>query len=1776
MANAPAVSATSLDANQNEIVTGVMPSTGTAPYTYNWLISDNGGSYAPTAQCDVNSGTGEANGVTVLCNIFGGNLIATHTYSFKLEVTDSDTIPDTTTSQPTSNVVVSSQLTSPAKPSISIANLDAGQTETITANMPSTGTSPYAYTWHVSTNNGVYAGATQCTVNSNSGQIPGNTVTCTIPGGTLSAGNIYNFEIEVTDSATAQESAFSAASNTITVYPSLTPPSAPTLSAPYLDVDEAESVTGVMPSTGTSPYTYSWLISTNGGGYLSATQCAAPTGSNQTAGNMVTCDIASNALVANNLYNFELQVTDADSLTATSSASSTLTVSSQLTPALTPIISAGSLDVDQTETVTGVIPSTGTPLYYYHWHISTDGGPYIHTSLCTVNIGANQLAGNTVTCVIPGNTLAAGNAYSFILHSLDSATLQESALSPATSNVVVSSQLNAPSAPTISASKIDADQAEAVTGMMPSTGNTPYTYNWLYSTNGGSSYSATTQCATNSGTGQASGNTVTCSIVGGILASGQNYLFELKVSDSASTPEIVTSSASPTVAVASQLTPAATPVVSASKLDVDQAETITGVIPSTGTSTYSYNWYESVNGGAYSATTSCASTSGIGQIAGNTVACAVPANTFTMGDTYTFKLQVSDGAATSETTNSPGSSTIAVSSQLTPPTTPSTSAASLDSDQVETITGTIPSTGTSPYSYTWHLSVNGGAYAGATQCTVNTGSGQIAGNTVTCTVPGGTLSAGNTYNFELEVTDSATAQGSAFSAASNTISVYSQLTAPSTPAISASKLDNDQAETVTSVVPSTGILPYSYVWLISVNNGAYSAATQCTSNTGSGLSPGNTVTCTVPESTFTIGNTYRFELQISDSAQTPDTATSSTSSNVAVSSELTLPMAPTISANNLDQYEIETINEIIPSTGTAPYSYTWHVSTNNGVYAGATQCTVNSGTGQIAGNTVTCTIPRNTLAGGNFYNFAFEITDSATAQESAFSASNNTINVVSPAVANSPAVSASSLDADQTEILTGVMPSTGTAPYTYNWLISDNGGSYAPTAQCDVNSGTGEANGVTVLCNIFGGNLIATHTYSFKLQVTDSDTIPDTTNSFTTQNVVVASPLTNSNTPSISAANLDSDQIETVTANIQSTGTSPYAYTWHVSTNNGVYAGATQCTVNSNSGQIPGNTVTCTIPGNTLSGGDFYTFALETTDSATAQESVFSASSGTVTVYPPLTAPSAPTVSTSKLDVDQAETITAVIPSTGVSPYTYNWLVSTNGGVSYSATTQCATNSGTGQTSSNIVTCSIPGNTLSTIKTYSFELRVSDSSQANEISTSTASSTITVSPQLTQSAQPGIAYSTIDSSQTETITAVLPSTGTSPYSYTWHISVNGGAYSGATQCTANTGSGQIAGNTATCTIPAGTLAGGNTYNFALEVTDSSNTPESSFSASSNTITVAVTPTATSLTPSASQLTVGQSITYNVLLNGGIGPFVANLVASSGAVVNTLTGQFAGTITFGAFVPPAGTDSYNAVITDTGTNVPYIFSSVQNTIQVGTQQSQGGAGSGSPSTNAISSTTSATSTITTVATTATTTVQPQTTPQLNVSGNNVSTTISVPSSGSSTLDLNNGQAYVIVQSTSSGHFNITITNVTRNDTVFLPGYTKLLALRINVTGVAKLQSELNLMMRLSYNCSIPSSEVSPYLLVNGTWQPITNGTINATACLVSFNIGVDRTVALFEPTQPATTTPTTIAQKPTSNNGAEYGIAAVSIIIIMSAIYLAVKRRRRHSTWPTYRKPLFNS
>ena len=166
---------------------------------------------------------------------------------------------------------------------------------------------------------------------------------------------------------------------------------------------------------------------------------------------------------------------------------------------------------------------------------------------------------------------------------------------------------------------MDFDQAETITGTIPSTGTSPFTYNWLYSTNGGSSYSATTQCATNSGTGQIAGNTVTCSISPNTLIASTNYLFELKVTDGASVPAV-----GHIISISYRISfiPAhrrSAPTISAAKIDANQVETINGIIPSTGTSLYAYAWQVSTNGGAFMHTTQCTANIGSNQIAGNTV-----------------------------------------------------------------------------------------------------------------------------------------------------------------------------------------------------------------------------------------------------------------------------------------------------------------------------------------------------------------------------------------------------------------------------------------------------------------------------------------------------------------------------------------------------------------------------------------------------------------------------------------------------------------------------------------------------------------------------------------------------------------------------------------------------------------------------------------------------------------------------------------------------------------------------------------------------------------------------------------------------------------------------------------------------------------------------------------------------------------------------------------------------------------------------------------------------
>ncbi len=778
--------------------------------------------------------------------------------------------------------------------------------------------------------------------------------------------------------------------------------------------------------------------------------------------------------------------------------------------------------------------------------------------------------------------------------------------------------LTAPAAPAVSASPLDANQPLTVTATIPSTGVPTYSYLWWVSVDGGY-FGVATECLADSGSGAAAGASATCAVPAGTLNVGFTYAFELQVTDSAYSAETQTSPASSAVSVSTALAAPGTPTVSATEIDSDQALTVTASVPASGTAPYSWQWLFEVDGGAYVDSTVCGIGSGSGASAGAIETCTVAGGTLAGGISYAFELNVTDSAGSPETTTSPSSPLVNVAPALTAPSTPTVSATALDADQALTVTSTLPTTGTSPYSWQWLVSVDGGAYSGAGVCTQSSGSGAPGGATETCSIAGGTLSAGSTYTFELVVTDSAAVPESVASASSASVSVSPALAAPGTPAPSGTALDRNQALTVTGTIPTTGTGPYAWSWLVSVNDGSYVPATGCLVASGSGAVAGASVTCTIAGGTLTIGDTYSFELTVTDSATTPETGTSLASATVTIASKLAVPATPTVNRPALDANQVLNVTDKLPSSGTAPYSWQWLVAVNGGAFTDASQCALASGTGGSAGQKVACTIPANTLVGGDFYNFELAVTDSASNPETTTSAQNLETVTVAAALAppTTPTVSATALDVNQALTVTSAIPSSGTAPYTYVWLWSINGGAYGSKTACAVGTGTDASAGAVVTCSIAAGALHAGDTYSFELKVTDSATKTTTTLSAPSPLVSVSKTLKAPAKPTVSATRLVVSQALTVTGTLPTTGTGPLAWQWVVSVNGGAYVDAAQCTVNSGTGGAFGAQVTCTIAGGTLTVGDTYSFELVVTDGATASETATSVASKTVTVVSP-------------------------------------------------------------------------------------------------------------------------------------------------------------------------------------------------------------------------------------------------------------------------------------------------------------------------------------------------------------------------------------------------------------------------------------------------------------------------------------------------------------------------------------------------------------------------------
>ena len=587
-------------------------------------------------------------------------------------------------------------------------------------------------------------------------------------------------------------------------------------------------------------------------------------------------------------------------------------------------------------------------------------------------------------------------------------------------------------------------------------------------------------------------------------------------------------------------------------------------------------------------------------------------------------------------------------------TTSSTDANCPSSDGAATVT---PSGGTTPYTYLWDA---------------------VAGNQTTATATG--LSAG-TYN--VTVSDAGACS------LTETVTVNGVITAATSTAPDTCSQSNGTA----TVSPSSGTTPYTYQWDVSAGSQTTATATglaagshnvTVTDNAGCTVTQSATVgttgsvsattsttpdTCAQSNGTATANPTsgtspYTYQWDVSAGSQTTQSATGLTagSYNVTVTDNAgcsTSTLATVGSTGSVSATTSTTPDTCVQSNGTAtanpssgvtPYSYQWDASAGNqtnqtatGLSAGSYNITVTDNAG--------CTVIQSAIVG--------------------------TTGSVSATTSTTPDTCA------QSNGTATANPTSGTSPYTYQWDVSAG----SQTTQ----SATGLTAG------------------SYNVTVTDNAGC--STSTLATVGSTGSVSATTSTTPDTCVQSNG-----TATAN-PSSGVTPYSYQWDASAGNqtnqtatGLSAGSYNITVTDNAG--------CTVIQSAIVG---------TTGSVSA------------------------TTSTTPDTCAQSNGTTTANPTSGTSPYTYQWDVSAG-----SQTTQTATGLAAG----------------------SYNVTVTDNAGCSTSTLATVGSTGSVSATTSSTDE--------NCAQNDGTATANPTTGTSPYTYQWDVSAGSQTTQTATGLAAGT------------------------------------------------------------------------------------------------------------------------------------------------------------------------------------------------------------------------------------------------------------------------------------------------------------------------------------------------------------------------------------------------------
>ena len=503
-----------------------------------------------------------------------------------------------------------------------------------------------------------------------------------------------------------------------------------------------------------------------------------------------------------------------------------------------------------------------------------------------------------------------------------------------------------------------------------------------------------------------------------------------------------------------------------------------------------------------------------------------------------------------------------------------------------------------------------------------------------------------------------------------------------------------------TAVSSVSVSAPGHTWLVSTSS---SVIHIYVNNVQNAITPGQTVTVTFSAKNPSTPGSYTWTTTANSGISGSGTAFTIEGSQPIVAVNPAL-VAPTVSASKspVDRGQTSSLSSTSVTTGTSPYTYQWlQKAPSSGSYSTISGAT--SSSYSFATTTSTAT--------GN-WSFELRVTDAASVLVTS-NAVTVTVNsaLVAPSITATPNV----VEQGQTSSLSSTSVTTGTSPYTYQWLQKVPG----TTTYSTINGA------ISTTYTFITTTSTTTGSWSFQLQVTDAATAVITSN-FVSVTVSVAP------TASISPSSwtMDIGQNETLTAT-PSGGSGTYtSYQWYLD-------GIAQ----------PGQTKS-TFSFAPVSSGSYLT-TVTVSDSLGVTSAQSSPANVTVSTSPIVSiAPVGPIT----MNVDQVQVFTAT-RSGGSGVIHYQWYLD-GSAVGNDSSSYSYTAAGT----SHVVTC-----------------KVTDSASVPITSPNSNAVAVNVNPSLvapTVLATP----TTMDQGQTSNLSITSVTTGTSPYTYQWYSKAPGASY----------------------------------------------------------------------------------------------------------------------------------------------------------------------------------------------------------------------------------------------------------------------------------------------------------------------------------------------------------------------------------------------------------------